>query len=82
MTTATKTKKISAMEIAKTSYNANIITCNWAVVSWCVAAVEKQHGAKEAARQMKAINRKREKIGKYTNIPDYGTDLFSAYFAS
>ena len=81
MTTATKAKKMTVTEIAENKYGVNAIQCNWAVVMWCVMEVEKMYGSAEAGKQMKAINRKRERFGKYTAIPDWGTELFNAYFA-
>ena len=80
MTTAIA-KTLNATKIAETKYNVNILACTWTVVEWCISEVEKTCGAAEAAKQMKAINRKRDKCGKYTNIPAYGTELFNAYFA-
>ena len=78
---ATANKTLKATEIAQVKYGVNILQCSWPVVAWAISEVEKVCGVKEAAKQMKAVNRKRESLGKYTDIPAFGTELFQAYFA-
>jgi len=78
---ATANKTIKAETIAEQRYGVNIYTCTWEVVEWTMNFVLDTCGTKEAAKQWKRINNKREKMGRYTRIPEYGTELFQAYFA-
>lgn len=78
---ATANKTVKAETIAEQQYGTNIYLCDWAVVEWTISLMAKKYGIKEAAKQWKRINNKREKMGRYTRIPEYGTELFQAYFA-
>jgi hypothetical protein len=66
--------------ILSDSYGVGVVAADWTTVTWAVRVLEAESGSKEAAKQMKRVNRVRERHGKYTSIPDYGTSLFAAYF--
>lgn len=72
-------KTTNIQTILETKYGVGIVCANWTTVTWAVADVEKVHGAEVAAKEMKTIIRIRERHGAYTNIPEFGTELFRKY---
>lgn len=73
--------KTTIQNILSSEYGVGVVAAEWATVTWAAAKVEKTMGAMEAAKELRKVNRIRESHGVYTNIPEYGTDLYRAYFA-
>lgn len=62
------------------TYGANALNCDAIVIEWAAGKLAETDVA-FAAREWKRVNRRREKLGRYTTIPQYGTALWDAFFA-
>jgi len=61
-------------------YGVNALNCDAIVVEWAAGIVEGTHGAAVAAKEWRRVNSRRQRLGAYTSIPQYGTSLWTAYF--
>lgn len=66
--------------VVSSVYGANALDCDAVVVEWAAGKLA-ESSVDFAAREWRRVNHRREKLGKYTTIPQYGTVLFSAFFA-
>lgn len=62
-------------------YGVDALTCEALVIEWAAEVLAKTEPVAKVAREWKKLNRRREKMGRYTNIPPYGSALRAAYFA-
>lgn len=62
-------------------YDANALNCSALVVEWAAGVMAETDGAAAAGKEWRRVNRRREKLGVYTTIPQWGTPLYQAYFA-
>ena len=62
-------------------YGVNALNCDNIVVEWATGLLEGTHGADTAAREWKRLNSRRERLGAYTSIPQWGTAMYQAFFA-
>ena len=67
--------------VCEERYGVGMLACDALVIEWAAEHIAKTDGPVRAAREWKRANAKRYRLGKYTTIPQYGTELFKAYFA-
>jgi hypothetical protein len=77
MNTTTKTK--NAIEnLISSRYGANALSCDAIVIEWAAGKLA-ESDVNFAAKEWRRINSRREKLGRYTTIPQYGSELFAAF---
>jgi hypothetical protein len=76
----TMTNKNAIENMVSATYGANALNCDAIVIEWAAGKLAESDVA-FAAKEWRRVNRRREKLGKYTTIPQYGTALFAAFFA-
>ena len=62
-------------------YDVNALSCDAIVIGWAADILAESAGHAAAAKAWRALNRKRERLGRYTTIPQYGTPMFAAFCA-
>lgn len=77
---ASKLKNNKVLKTLTDRYGVGALVRDYIFVEWATALVERAHGAECAAKDLRAINRFRERMGCYTAIPAWGTELWAAYF--
>lgn len=62
-------------------YGVNALNCSALTIEWAAGILAETVGAEDAGKEWKRVNRRRENLGVYTTIPQWGTPLYRAYFA-
>ena len=62
-------------------YGVNALNCDDIVINWAAHVLVETHSVEFAGAEWRRLNRRREKLGRYTTIPDHGSALWGAYFA-
>lgn len=83
MKTTNSTKVAAKMleNVVADRYDANALECDAIVIEWAADQIVKTHGVAVAAKEWKRVNARRNRLGKYTTIPQWGTAIHAAYFA-
>jgi len=80
MKTMTKTASKNVIEnLISSHYGANALNCEAIVIEWAAGKLA-ETDVNVAAKEWRRVNNRREKLGRYTTIPQYGTALWGAYF--
>lgn len=79
MNTTQKTKNAIENLIA-TRYGANALSCDAIVIEWAAGKLA-ESDVDAAGREWRRVNGRRARLGRYTTIPQWGTPLWTAYFA-
>ena len=69
----------SIATVTETIYGVNALTCEAHVIEWAAERVAAVVGADKAAAQWKRLSARRNRMGRYTTIPQYGTAMFAAW---
>jgi SOS response regulatory protein OraA/RecX len=77
----TTNKKVIENVIADV-YGVNALNCDAIVVEWAAGRLEETHGADVAASEWRRLNARRVRLGLYTTIPQWGSTLWTAFFAA
>lgn len=66
--------------VAVDRYDADALTCEAFVVEWAATHLATSAGVVHAAREWRRVNGRRERLGRVTTIPAYGSALYVSYF--
>ena len=75
------TNKATIETVIQTRYGVSPIEADAVVVEWAASHLAETVGVEKAAKAWRKMNAKREKMGRYTSIPQWGTPFWTAYFA-
>lgn len=64
-----------------TVYGTTLEQCDAIAVEWAADRLAAMYSVEFAAKAMRLANARRHKLGLYTTIPAYGSQLRAAYFA-
>lgn len=78
----TKTPAAKIETICEERYGVNALTADAIVIEWAAEHMAKTTGYEAAARAWRRINSRRERMGKYTTIPQWGSKMFAAFLAT
>ena len=77
----TTTNKATIETVIQTRYGVSPIEADAVVVEWAATRLAGTVALEKAAKAWRKMNAKREKMGRYTSIPQWGTPFWTAYFA-
>lgn len=72
-------KQIKIDNVLATRYDANPLTCEAIVIEWAAEHMADTEGEDRAIAEWMRTNARRQKAGKYTDIPRYGSKLWAAF---
>lgn len=61
-------------------YDADALSCEAFVIEWAATHLAACSGPMHAGREWRRINARRERLGRYTTVPAYGSPLYVSYF--
>lgn len=76
---ATKSARVNPLAtITETRYGVNALQADATVIEWACGEMLKTESPATVKQALRALNSKREKLGRYNYSPRYGQALFNA----
>jgi predicted Ser/Thr protein kinase len=77
----TTTNKKALENLVSSRYGVNALNCDANVIEWAAGKLAETLGADVAACEWRRVNRRREKLGLYTTIPQFGSAMWKGFWA-